>query len=82
MFLQHLYPGNVLQLKLNHFLICWNLIQVFHSLYKIGRNGIIGIKGFNNSKKVPYSGVRPDARDYYWFKNPMPNQLSQAGIGL
>ena len=28
-------------------------IRVFHSLYmyKVGRNGIIGIKGFNNSKK-------------------------------
>ena len=27
----------------------WN--QVFHNLYTVGRNGIIGIKGFNNSKK-------------------------------
>ena len=26
-------------------------IRVFHSLYKVGRNAIIGIKGFNNSKK-------------------------------
>ena len=28
--------------------------RVFHSLYKVGRNGSIGIKGFNNSKqKLP-----------------------------
>ena len=26
-------------------------IRVFHSLYKIGRNGNIVFKGFNNSKK-------------------------------
>ena len=49
------------------------LIRVFHSLYKVGRNGIIGINGFNNSKKVTSSGARPDARDYYWLKSPMPN---------
>ena len=29
--------------------ICIN--RVFHSLYKVGRNGIIVFKGFNNSKK-------------------------------
>ena len=31
--------------------------RVFHSLYKVGRNGIIGMKGFNNSKqKLPPVG--------------------------
>ena len=50
-------------------------IRVFHSLYKVGRNGNIGIKGFKNTKKeVTSSGARPDARDYYWFKSPTPNQ--------
>ena len=38
---------------------------VFHSLYKVGRNGIIVFKGFNNSKKVTSIGAQPDARDYY-----------------
>ena len=28
-----------------------NHIRVFHSLYKVVRNGSIGIKGFNTSKK-------------------------------
>ena len=51
-------------------------IRVFYSYYKVGRNCIIGVKGFNNSKKATSSGARPDARDYYWFKSPMPNQLS------
>ena len=37
----------------NHRGICEmkSSIRVFHSLYKIARNGIILIKGFNNSKK-------------------------------
>ena len=35
-----------------------NSIRVFHSLYKVGRNGIIVFKGFNNSKKkLPPVGV-------------------------
>ena len=37
-------------------------IRVFHSLCKIGRNGIIVFKGINNSKKVTSSGAKPDAR--------------------
>ena len=40
--------------------------RVFHSLYKIGRNGNIVFKGINNSKKkVTSSGARPEATDYY-----------------
>ena len=40
--------------------------RVFHSLYKVGRNGNFVLKGFNNSKKkVTSSGARPDATDYY-----------------
>ena len=42
--------------------------RVFHSLYKVGRNGNVVFKGFNNSKKkVTSSGARPGARDYCWF---------------
>ena len=40
---------------------------------KFGRNGSIGIKGFNNSKK---SYLRLDARNYYWFKSSIPYQIS------
>ena len=58
-------------------------IRIFHSLYKVGRNGIIVFKGFNNSKTiVASSGARPDARDYYWFRSPMRNHyygLSREG---
>ena len=65
----------------NRLLVSWRrvilLIRVFHSLYKVGRNGTIGIKGFNNSTKTATCiGAWPDARDYYWFKCQMPNQLS------
>ena len=39
----------------------------FHSSYKVGRNGIIGSKGFISSKtKVTFSGAQTDGRDYYW----------------
>ena len=32
--------------------------RVFHSQYKVGRNGSIGIKGFyNNKKKLPLVGL-------------------------
>ena len=51
--------------------------RVFHSLYKVGRNGNFVLKGFNNKKKrVNSSGARPGARDYYWFRSPMPNHMS------
>ena len=41
-------------------------IRVFHSLYKVGRNGNFVFKGFNNSKKEMTSGrAQPDATDYY-----------------
>ena len=33
---------------------CCHLNRDFHSLYKVGRNGIIGIQGFNNSKNKSY----------------------------
>ena len=52
-------------------------IRVFHSLYKVGRNGNFVFKGFNNSKKrVTSSGARPDATDYYWSRSPVPNHMS------
>ena len=38
--------------------------RVFHSLYKVGRNGIIGLELFNNSKKkLPPVGLDLDARE-------------------
>ena len=47
-------------------------IRVFHSLYKVGINGIIGIQGFNSCKKnLTSNGDRPNAREYYWFKSPI-----------
>ena len=53
------------------------LTRVFHSLYKVGRNGNFVFKGFNNSKKkVTSRGAQPDATDYYWFRSPVPNQMS------
>ena len=50
--------------------------RVFHSLFKVRRNGIFGIKGLNNSKKVTSSGAQSDVRDYYWFRSAVPYQLS------
>ena len=53
------------------------VIRVFHSLYNFSRNGNFVFKGFNKSKKkVTSSGARPDATNYYWFRSPVPNQMS------
>ena len=43
----------------NHHGICEmkSSIRVFHSLYKVGRNGIILFKGFNNSKSFEYNNA-------------------------
>ena len=51
--------------------------RVFHSLHKVGRNGSFVFKRFHNSKRrVTSSAARPDATDYYWFRSPVPNQMS------
>ena len=53
---------------------CLSYIRVFHSLYKVAEMALLASKDlFNNSKKVTSSEARPDAKDYYWFKSPMPN---------
>ena len=37
---------------------------------------VLAAKDLTKAKKVTSSGAQPDARDYYWFKSPMLNQLS------
>ena len=65
----------LLCLYLKNFIVVCDNNRVFHSLFKVGRNGIIVFKGFNNSKKkVTSSGARPGARDYYWCRSPMAYQ--------
>ena len=54
-----------------------NNIRVFHSLYKVSRNGSFVFKDLTTAKKkITSSGARPDATDYYWFRSPVPNQMS------
>ena len=36
---------------------------------------LLYLKDLTTAKKVTASGARPDARDYYWFRSPMPNQI-------
>ena len=31
---------------------------------------VLATKALIIAKKITYSGTRPDARDYYWFKSP------------
>ena len=33
------------------------ITRIFHSLFKVGRNGSIGIKGFKQQKKLPPVGL-------------------------
>ena len=35
-------------------------------------------RDLTTGKKVTSSGARPDARDYYWFRTPVPRTPEQA----
>ena len=43
---------------------------------KLAEMAILYSKDLTTAKKVTSSGARPDATDYYWFRSPMPNQMS------
>ena len=48
----------------------------FFTVYtKLAEMALLASKYFTTVKKS-YLGDQPDTRDYYWFRRPMPNQLS------
>ena len=50
-------------------------IRVFHSLYKVGINGIIGIQGFNSCKKIlPPMGIDLMQENITGLRAQLPNQ--------
>ena len=52
------------------------LIEFFTVCTKLVEMAILYSKDLTTAKKVSSSGVRPDATDYYWFRSPVPNQMS------
>ena len=51
--------------------------EFFTVCTKLAEMAILYSKDLTTAKKrVTSSGVRPDATDYYWFRSPMPNQMS------
>ena len=42
---------------------------------KLAEMALLYSKDLTTAKKVTSSGPRPDARDYYWFRRPMPSHL-------
>ena len=49
------------------------LIEFFIVCTKVAEMAVLASKDLTTAKKVTSSG---DAKDYYWFRSPMPNQLS------
>ena len=56
--------------------ICWLSIEFFALCTKLTEMAILYSKDLTTAKKVTSSGARPDATDYYWFRSPVPNQMS------
>ena len=54
----------------------WRLFEIFTVYTKLAEMAILALTGLRTPNKVTSSGARPDARDYYWFMSPTPNQLS------
>ena len=52
------------------------LFEPFTVNIKLAEMAVLASKDLTTAKKVTSGRVRPDARDYYWFRSPMPNQLS------
>ena len=57
-------------------------IEFFTVYTKLAEMALLASKDLTTAKNVSSSGARPDARDYYWFRSPVPNQMSQTGICL
>ena len=47
-------------------------IEFFTVYTKLAEMALLTSKDLRTVK----SGARPDARDYYWFRSPVPNQMS------
>ena len=53
-----------------------HVIEFFTVCTKLAEMALLYSKDLTTTKNVTSSGVRPDARGFYWFRSPMPNYLS------
>ena len=51
-------------------------IEFFTVCTKLAEMTLLTSRDLIAAKIVISSRARPDARNYYWYKSPMPNQLS------
>ena len=51
-------------------------IRVFTICTKLVEMALLYLKDLTTAKKVTSSGAQPDARNYFWFRSPMPNHMS------
>ena len=57
-------------------------IEFFTVNTKLSEMAVLASKNLTTAKKVTTIEALPDARNYYWFKSSMLNQLSKGGICL
>ena len=51
-------------------------IKFFTVCTKLAEMAILYSKHLTTAKKVTSSGAQPDDTHYYWFRSPVPNQMS------
>ena len=50
--------------------------EFFRVCTKLAEMTLLFSKKLTIAKKVTSSRARPDTRDYYWFKSPVPDHMS------
>ena len=55
---------------------CPDTIEFFTVYTKLAEIAVLISKDLTTAKKATSNEARPDAKDYYWFRSPLPNQLS------
>ena len=58
------------------FFMTYLTVEFFTVCTKLAEMAILYSKDLTTAKKVTSSGARPGARDYYWFRSPMPNHMN------
>ena len=51
-------------------------IEFFTVCTKFAKIAFLYAKELTTAKKSYLQGAPPDARDYYWFRSPMPNHMN------
>ena len=58
------------------FVLSLYVIEFFTVCTKLAEMAILYSKDLTTAKKVTSSGAQSDTTDYYWFRSPVPKQMS------